>query len=234
MDRWAFQQLDPWLQIRRQLPVGSLFCVVRGPTRGRPCSTPAIRVQLRDTAAKAGVRRRFAPHQLRHAHAVEMSRGCPAGRHPTPTRTRQSRGHVRVSARDRQHRDHPHRPRTPRPGDLRLQRASHQPLNSTAPPPPPLTVARAPRPSPAAPGRVAKHASRGGTLAMRKHKREQPLCRFRGARNRGGCERAHGHREHDRRGCFTPIRVTPTRRPLPPKLDNTGAGASLLLAREQR
>ncbi|MGH3026772.1 MAG: tyrosine-type recombinase/integrase, partial [Gaiellaceae bacterium] len=26
------------------------------------------------TAATAGVRRRFAPHQLRHAHAVEMSR----------------------------------------------------------------------------------------------------------------------------------------------------------------
>jgi integrase len=59
MDRWAFQQLDPWLQIRRQLPVGTLFCVVRGPTRGRPWSTPAIRVQLRD-AARAGVRRRFA------------------------------------------------------------------------------------------------------------------------------------------------------------------------------
>ncbi len=73
MDRWAFQQLDPWLEIRRQLPVGTLFCVVRGPTRGRPCSTPAIRVQLRDAATRAGVRRRFAPHQLRHAHAVEMS-----------------------------------------------------------------------------------------------------------------------------------------------------------------
>src|SRR3954454_11941741 len=26
-------------------------------------------------AAAAGVRRRFAPHQLRHAHAVEMARG---------------------------------------------------------------------------------------------------------------------------------------------------------------
>ncbi|HVF80246.1 MAG TPA: tyrosine-type recombinase/integrase [Solirubrobacteraceae bacterium] len=30
--------------------------------------------QLRRTAAKAGVRRRFAPHKLRHAHAVEMAR----------------------------------------------------------------------------------------------------------------------------------------------------------------
>jgi site-specific recombinase XerC len=54
MDRWGFQQLAPWLEIRRELPVGALFCVVRGPTRGRPCSTPAIRVQLRDAAAKAG------------------------------------------------------------------------------------------------------------------------------------------------------------------------------------
>jgi site-specific recombinase XerD len=29
---------------------------------------------LRQAAARAGVRRRFAPHQLRHAHAVEMAR----------------------------------------------------------------------------------------------------------------------------------------------------------------
>jgi integrase/recombinase XerD len=28
---------------------------------------------MRTTAAAAGVRRRFAPHQLRHAHAVEMA-----------------------------------------------------------------------------------------------------------------------------------------------------------------
>jgi hypothetical protein len=29
---------------------------------------------LRGTAVRAGVRRRFAPHQLRHAHAVELAR----------------------------------------------------------------------------------------------------------------------------------------------------------------
>ena len=34
----------------------------------------AAREQLRHTAVVAGVRRRFAPHQLRHAHAVEMAR----------------------------------------------------------------------------------------------------------------------------------------------------------------
>jgi integrase/recombinase XerD len=32
------------------------------------------REQLRHLAVAVGVRRRFAPHQLRHAHAVEMAR----------------------------------------------------------------------------------------------------------------------------------------------------------------
>ena len=74
MDRWAWEQLDPWLAIRAGLPVGALFCVLRGPTRGRPGSPAGIRTLLRNAAVAAGVRRRFAPHQLRHAHAVEMSR----------------------------------------------------------------------------------------------------------------------------------------------------------------
>jgi len=74
MDRWAWEQLEPWLKVRAGLPVGVLFCVLRGPTCGRPCSPSGIRVQLRKAARTAGVRRRFAPHQLRHAHAVEMSR----------------------------------------------------------------------------------------------------------------------------------------------------------------
>ena len=74
MDRWAWAHLDPWLELRKALPVGRLFCVVRGPTRGRPCASAGIRAQLHQAAEAAGVRRRFAPHQLRHAHAVEMSR----------------------------------------------------------------------------------------------------------------------------------------------------------------
>jgi site-specific recombinase XerD len=37
-------------------------------------SPAAARAELRRTATTAGVRRRFAPHQLRHAHAVEMAR----------------------------------------------------------------------------------------------------------------------------------------------------------------
>src|SRR5215216_5043136 len=74
MDDWAFEQLAPWLKARVQLPVGPLFCVVNGPTRGRPWSASAARSELRQVARQAGVRRRFAPHQLRHAHAVEMAR----------------------------------------------------------------------------------------------------------------------------------------------------------------
>lgn len=74
IDRWGCEQLTPWLALRQALPVGPLFCVLRGTTRSRPCAPATIRVQLRETAVRAGVRRRFAPHQLRHAHAVEMSR----------------------------------------------------------------------------------------------------------------------------------------------------------------
>ena len=74
MDRWAWGQLGPWLQLRATLPVGALFCVLRGPTRGHHGHRPPSGPNCITPPARAGVRRRFAPHQLRHAHAVEMSR----------------------------------------------------------------------------------------------------------------------------------------------------------------
>ncbi|MGO9975566.1 MAG: tyrosine-type recombinase/integrase [Solirubrobacteraceae bacterium] len=37
-------------------------------------SANCARSELERLAAKAGVRRRFAPHQLHHAHAVELAR----------------------------------------------------------------------------------------------------------------------------------------------------------------
>jgi site-specific recombinase XerD len=74
MDAWGWEQLQPWLEFRRELPVGPLLCVINGTTRGRHWSSAAARAELRRTAAAAAVRRRFAPHQLRHAHAVEMAR----------------------------------------------------------------------------------------------------------------------------------------------------------------
>jgi hypothetical protein len=47
------------------MPVSPLFCVINGRTRRR--AWPA-------SAARASVRRLFVPHQLRHAHAMEIAR----------------------------------------------------------------------------------------------------------------------------------------------------------------
>jgi site-specific recombinase XerD len=74
MDEWAWEELAPWLTARAELPAGPLFCIIDGPTCGRPWSAAAVRREFRAVAAKAGVRRRFAPHQLRHAHALELAR----------------------------------------------------------------------------------------------------------------------------------------------------------------
>ena len=74
MDRWGWQQIQPWLEHRVVLPVGALVCVIDGPTAGRPWSPTAARTTICELAATAGVRRRVAPHQLRHAHPVEMAR----------------------------------------------------------------------------------------------------------------------------------------------------------------
>jgi hypothetical protein len=63
MDRWAWEQLTPWLELRATLPVGALFCVLRGPTRGRQWASAGVPASL---GREPRVRRRFAPHQLRH------------------------------------------------------------------------------------------------------------------------------------------------------------------------
>jgi site-specific recombinase XerD len=72
MDRWGWDHVRR-LELRTAMPVGPLLCVIDGPTRGRRWASDAARAQLRRVASKAGVRRRFAPHQLRHAHAVELA-----------------------------------------------------------------------------------------------------------------------------------------------------------------
>lgn len=74
MDEWAWEHVEAWSRARLDMPVGPFFCVLDGATRGRGWSPTGARAELRRLAAAAGVRRRFAPHQLRHAHAVEMAR----------------------------------------------------------------------------------------------------------------------------------------------------------------
>jgi len=58
MDAWGWSALGPWLSERATLPVGPLFCVIAGPTRGHAWSASAARLELHRTAVAAGVRRR--------------------------------------------------------------------------------------------------------------------------------------------------------------------------------
>lgn len=103
LDAWAWNEhLTPWLAERVQLPIGPLFCVIDGPTRGRAWSASAVRAELRRHAAAAGVRRRFAPHQLRHrARRRTRPRGRPATNHPTPARTLIRVNHLDLPTRNR-------------------------------------------------------------------------------------------------------------------------------------
>ena len=127
MDRWAWGQLESLLQTRRQLPIGVLLCVIHGPTAGRRWEASAARKQLHHAAAAAGLRRRFAPHQLRHAHAVEMAHeGVPL------VVIQRQLGHANLGITsvylqgDRQRRDHRHRPRAAIAGDPCKRRTAEQ------------------------------------------------------------------------------------------------------------
>ena len=55
MDPWAWSDhLARWVACRTQLPLGPLFCVIDGATRGRPWSATAVRAELRRYALAAG------------------------------------------------------------------------------------------------------------------------------------------------------------------------------------
>jgi hypothetical protein len=112
MDEWGWQQLRPWLELRAGLPVGPLFCVLRGPTAGQPWSAPSVRTQFRRLAVRAGLRRRFAPHQLRQRpRRGDGTRGCLAECDPAPAGPCQPRHHLRLPRGDRRGRDHRDRAR---------------------------------------------------------------------------------------------------------------------------
>jgi hypothetical protein len=107
------------------LPIGPLLCILNGRTRGRPWSTSGARAELRRAAGRAGVRRRFAPHQLRHAHAVEMAReGVPLIVIQRQLGHSNPRHHLGLFARHRQRRNHRDGPRPPRTGDPGQREAS--------------------------------------------------------------------------------------------------------------
>ncbi len=102
MDHWAWDQVQPWLEIRSRLPVAALLCVIHGATAGRHWEPSAARKQPRRTATLAGVRRRFAPAPAPpRSRSRDGPRGRPLGRHPAPARAREPRCHLHLPARDR-------------------------------------------------------------------------------------------------------------------------------------
>ena len=88
MDRWAWEQLDPWLELRAD--AARRRAVLRAPRPDpRPALSPAgIRTQLRQRrrrrpAAAPTVR---APSTASCPRCRDGARGCAAGRDPTPAR----------------------------------------------------------------------------------------------------------------------------------------------------
>ena len=74
MDEWGWKMLEPWLDVRADIERGPVFCVVSGVSAGMRWSGADVRRQLKATAEAAGVHRRVAPHQFRHAHAADLYR----------------------------------------------------------------------------------------------------------------------------------------------------------------
>jgi site-specific recombinase XerD len=74
MDAWGWQEPQPWLELAASAASRAGALRHQRPDTRSAVSSAAARADLRRTAAEAGVRRRFAPHQLRHAHAVELAR----------------------------------------------------------------------------------------------------------------------------------------------------------------
>src|SRR5262249_39152978 len=142
-DDWAWEQLRPWLETRVLLPVGPLFCVVKGPTCGQPLASAQVRSALRRTA----VQRRGA-EALCSASASPRScgrdgeGGHASQRHPAPARPRESRRHLDLPAGDRQRRDHRNRPQPAAGRDTRRRCASRLALfvQSASPTPRPQAI----------------------------------------------------------------------------------------------
>lgn len=74
IDDWGWAELQRWLALRQEIPPGKLIPILRGQHAGERMSPTDARRQLRELQARAGIRRRLAPHQFRHGFAVENFR----------------------------------------------------------------------------------------------------------------------------------------------------------------
>jgi integrase len=113
MDAWGWEQLSSWLGDRVELPIGPLFCIIDGPTRGRSWSSAGVRVEFRRLAAQASqcaaalCAASAAPRPRRRTRPRRRA----AQRHPAPARARQPRHDQHLPTGHRHGRDHRHRPR---------------------------------------------------------------------------------------------------------------------------
>jgi hypothetical protein len=118
MDEWGWGQLRPWLTARLELPVGPLFCIIDGPTRGRPWSGAAVRREFRRLAVRAGVR----AASRRTSCATRTRARRAAEHHPAPARPRQPRHDLDLPPRHRPRGDHRDRPHAPSADNVRQRR----------------------------------------------------------------------------------------------------------------
>jgi integrase len=110
MDRWAWSQLEPWMSVRRRLPVGALLCVIRArslvvtgshrrrasnwraPRSGRRCGDASLPINS-VTRTRSRWRMRACPWSLSSASSAtptsasrrSICRGSTAQRSSTPS-----------------------------------------------------------------------------------------------------------------------------------------------------
>jgi site-specific recombinase XerD len=74
MDDWGVEHLNRWLEHRVRLPVGPLFASSTAQPAAARGPPPPSGENSESLPPRRVFDRRFAPHQLRHGHAVELAR----------------------------------------------------------------------------------------------------------------------------------------------------------------
>lgn len=99
MDEWGWEHLRRWVSHRTQLPVGPLFCVVKGATRGRPLAQTAVRAQCAARRRGGGATAvRSASTAPRPCDRDGARRRC-AQHHPALARPHRPRRHLDLPTR---------------------------------------------------------------------------------------------------------------------------------------
>lgn len=77
IDQFGLGELRAWMDYRARrghTDEQPIFCILEGPSKGGRLGSPSFRQTLKEAADWAGIRKRVAPHQLRHAHACDLAR----------------------------------------------------------------------------------------------------------------------------------------------------------------